>query len=212
MAMDPATAIYDGQGNLVCPACVERKQLAEGRVRAASYSVGGVVVAIGVLVGGMLAVLGARAVSIRGGVDAVPVTVVSIVTVVVGLGWLRIVEREPSGRTRGEVLRATSRGPRVGESYGLCFAAVCGGMLLGGGALVFAAPFAYKETTPGGAGDPCGSKRCQDDLVCLQDTLTCMTPYDARTQCRDSLACRKLGGNCHLSVHKRTAKCSPWDE
>ena len=103
--MDPSRAIYDKNGNLVCPACAARVQIAEGDARAVKSITGA---AFGVLVGGLFSVTCFN-----------PAMIVSIVTLVSGVGWLLMVARNAPLREK------------MGGKFVISLVAVIVGLLLG---------------------------------------------------------------------------------
>jgi hypothetical protein len=84
--MDPARATYDKNGALVCLACAAKATIAEGDARAASSMVG---TAIGVLAGGLLSWTCLNM-----------FWILSVVTLIAGVGWLVTIWRDPALRNR----------------------------------------------------------------------------------------------------------------
>jgi hypothetical protein len=117
--MDPARATYDKNGALVCPSCAATATIAEGDARAASSMVG---TAIGVLAGGVLSWTCLNM-----------FWILSIATLLAGIGWLVTVWRNPSLRDRlgGKLVPCI-----VATSIGVLAAAVPLLSLLGLGAAI----------------------------------------------------------------------------
>ena len=85
-AMDPARATYNKDGVLQCPVCAAKTTIAEGDARAVSSTVGS---AVGIFVGGALSMTCFN-----------PFLLVSIITVVSGIGWLLMIARNPAHRDK----------------------------------------------------------------------------------------------------------------
>jgi hypothetical protein len=111
--MEPARATYDKNGNLVCPACAARNQIAEGETRAVSSIAG---TALGVFVGGILSWTCLNAFFI-----------LSVVTIASGVGWLVMIARVPEYRAR------------MGSKFILCVVGVSVGLGLAAMPLLFLA-------------------------------------------------------------------------
>ena len=84
--LDPSRAVYDKKGNLCCPSCAAKAQIAEGEGRAVRSLVSG---AIGVAVAGVLAWTCLNFLFI-----------LSIAAVAGGIGWILTIARAPEYRAR----------------------------------------------------------------------------------------------------------------
>jgi hypothetical protein len=110
--MDASRAVYDRNGNLLCPSCSAKDQIAEGDTRAVNSTAGS---ALGVLIGGVLSMTCFN-----------PFLIVSFITVASGFGWLVMIARNPAHRAR------------MGGKFIPCMIAVCVGFLLGAAPLLAA--------------------------------------------------------------------------